>query len=161
MLWAGACAAKGTEGPEQKSVVALFGAAGRGRSIDGAKAHTPEAWRGRLARTPVRSEEASGAVARPVYSCPCSSCEVLRPNETLIKVCLLLPAQQPRSPETRVDERRIGLLGDPRSSREVRKRADTAGRYAFSSKLLRWQVRIPSRCILPSSPDMALRSTPR
>lgn len=161
MLWAGACAAKGTEGPEQKSVVALFGAGGRGRSIDGAKAHTPEAWRGRLARTPVRSEEASGAVARPGCSCPCSGREVLRPNETLIKVCLLLFAQQERSPEARVDERRIGLLGDPCSSREVRKRADAAGRYAFSSKLLRWQVRIPSRCILPSSPDMALRSTPR
>ena len=85
MLRAGACAAKGTEGLEQKSVVALFGAGGRGRSIGGAKAHTPEAWRGRLARTPVRLEEASGAVARPVCSCPRSSREVLRPNETLTK----------------------------------------------------------------------------
>ena len=85
MLRAGACAAKGTEGLEQKSVVALFGAGGRGRSIGGAKAHTPEAWRGRLARTPVRSEEASGAVARSGCSCPRSSREVLRPNETLTK----------------------------------------------------------------------------
>lgn len=62
-----------------------FGAGDRGRAIGGAKAHTPEAWRGRLARTPVRSEEASGAVARSGCSCPRSSREVLRPNETLTK----------------------------------------------------------------------------
>ena len=47
-----------------------------GRSIGGAKAHTPEEWRGRSARTPVRSEEASGAVARPGCPCPRSSREV-------------------------------------------------------------------------------------